>query len=431
MPFRQLPQFSRTFVITVAAVLAAPAILAATYPPEAEYWQLLRSRYEASSENYAEALLEEFPVFEGLYPNFAGNDSLTYLKATLYEIRKDEPAALATYLKLLHVYPASPLAGPAREKLKALAESRKRGITAIFTDDSYELLKTHVLRLLAENRTFAGGQQGYFDFLQLAADAGNKELAAYLIADCRHYLYRANYDYRAAEVCVIMGDMQQLLTRWRNALLAYHTAEILEPYGKTVGPALLKAGQVYLGPLKNYEMARRTFGEVIAKQPAELSAARASVLVSEVDEAEQNYGQAVIQLEDTAKRFPFPEIQMDAYGRIARLYLDNLADVDKALGFYERIVSEFPGEPRTAEVLERIGKVHESRTKNYAAAVEAYSRVAEMFPESPLAPSCLFRAGELAEDRLKDRGRATALFQKAASGYPESEAGKKAAKKLR
>ncbi|HLA40019.1 MAG TPA: tetratricopeptide repeat protein, partial [Candidatus Glassbacteria bacterium] len=392
MRFRQSRMSVRLFLFSAAAVLwAFPAGLMAAYPPEADYWQLLSSRYGASSENYAEALLEEFSVFEGLYPHSTKNDSLTFMKATLYSHRKLEAAELATWLKLFFVYPQSALVAPARDRLKAIAEAKRRGITTIFTDDNYEVLKSHVLKLLDENKTISGGQQGWFDFLQLAADARVKELADYLVAECRQYLYRANNDYRAAQVSVIAGDMQQLLEKWRSALLAYGTAEILEPYGEATGEGLVKAGQIHLGPLKNYEMARRTFGEVIAKLPADLSAARASVLISEVDEAEQNYVQAVLQLEDTAQRFPFPEIRMEAYGRIARLYLDRLNEVDKALGFYQKIIDEFPAEPRTAEVLARVGKVHEDRTKKWSAAVEAYGRIAEMFPESPLAPNYLYR----------------------------------------
>jgi len=228
-----------------------------------------------------------------------------------------------------------------------------------------------------------------------------------------------------------MGNMYRMEKKWRNALLAYRTAEVIKPYGDGVGEALLGAAEVYLRELENYEMARRVYLEVIDKFPAELVAGRASVLISEVDEAEENYNQAVVQLEDTAKRFPFVEIRTECYGRIGRIYLDYLNNTQKSLEFYERVVSEFPGETRAAEVLIKIGGIHEEKTKNYADAIRAYRRIAELFPDSPLAPRYLYQAGELAEDKIKDDELARSVYRQLAENYPLTDFGEKASKKLR
>jgi len=400
-------------------------------PPEDAYWQLLKSRYDASSENYATALTEEFEVFRSLYPHSAKSDSLEFLAATVYEHRKDEAAAVVSLLKLVFVHPSSPLIPQARESLRRLAESKKRGITAIFTDDNLELLKRHVLKVLDEGQTFSGGVRGYLDWLQLVADARIDGLSRYVINECRHYLYRLDYDLEPDRVCLIMGNMYRLEKKWRNALIAYRTAEVIKPYGDGVGEALLAAAEVYLRELKNYEMARRVYSEVIDKFPAELTAGRASVLISEVDEAEQSYPQAVVQLEDTAKRFPFAEIRMECYERIGGLYLDRLNNPQKALEFYERLVSEYPGEIRAAEALIKIGRIHEEKTKNYSEAVAVYRRIAELFPDSPLAPRYLYRAGELAEKKIKDKALARSIYAQVAENYPRTDSGEKASKKLR
>ena len=428
------PELRRTISLLLCACLLAvicPRHTSCAIPPEDAYWQLLKSRYDASSENYAAALSEEFAIFRSLYPHSAKSDSLEYLAATVYEHQKNEAAAIASFLKVSFVYPSSALIPQTEENLKRLAESKKRGITAIFSDDNLALLKRHVLKVLDEGQTFPGGERGYLDWIQLVADARIDRLSRYLINECRHYLYRLNYDFQPDRVCLIMGNMYRMEKKWRNALIAYRTAEVIEPYGDGVGEALLGAAEVYLRELENYEMARRVYLEVIDKFPAELIAGRASVLISEVDEAEENYSQAVVQLEDTAKRFPFVEIRTECYGRIGRIYLDYLNNTQKSLEFYERVVSEFPGETRAAEVLIKIGGIHEEKTKNYADAIRAYRRIAELFPDSPLAPRYLYQAGELAEDKIKDDELARSVYRQLAENYPLTDFGEKASKKLR
>ena len=434
MPLFSLPESRRTIPLLLCScvlALVCPSQARSAIPPEHAYWQLLKSRYQASSENYATALTEEFEVFRSLYPHSAKSDSLEYLAAAVYEHRKDEAAAIASLLKLAFVYPSSPLILQARESLKRLAESKKRGITAIFSDNNLDLLKRHVLKVVDEGQRFPGGEQGYLDWLQLMADARIDGLSRYLINECRHYLYRLDYDLEPDRVCLIMGNMYRMEKKWRNALIAYRTAELIKPYGDGVGEALLAAAEVYLRELKNYEMARRVYSEVIEKFPAEVIAGRASILISEVDEAEESYPQAVVQLEDTAKRFPFAEIRMECYERIGRIYLDRLNNSDKALEFYERLVSEYPGEIRAAEVLIKIGGIHEEKTKNYAGAVAAYRRIAELFPDNPLAPRYLYRAGELAEDKIKDKALARSIYTQLAENYPRTDSGEKASKKIR
>jgi len=103
-------KFIRLFLSVISCGLlpaVLPTIAQGALPPENAYWELLRSRYTASSENYADALLEEFGVFRGLYPRSGKSDSLEYLRATLFEQKKMEAAALASYLKLVYVYPSS------------------------------------------------------------------------------------------------------------------------------------------------------------------------------------------------------------------------------------------------------------------------------------------------------------------------------------
>ncbi len=415
---------------TLALAFAIPPQLGAVSPPEQEYWQLLSSRYQASSENYAEPLLEELAVFESLYPRSAHGDSVAWMRGVMHEHRKNQALALASYLKLLYVFPQSHLAAPTRGRLNALAENRKRGITALFTDDELEVLKDHVQRMLSQATETQGGERGYFDFLLLLADAKVKGLAGYTVAQARHYLYRADYSWRADRVCVIIGDMQRTLRKWRSALLAYRTAQIAAPLGESVPLALLSAGTVYLRPLKNFEMSRRTFEEVIEQFPASMDAARASLMIAEVDLDEEKPEQAIIRLEDTATRFPYPEIKIEAWEKAAWVYEHKLEDPALGAGYLEKIVAEFPGQIKTAEMLIKLGRVREDKLRDHAGAIKAYMRLAELFSENPLTPRYLFRAAELAEGKLKDKEQAAAIYKRLADNYPETEEGKEAGKKI-
>ena len=430
LPFSKGVKLIARVVFLALAAAWIPTGAQSAMPREQDYWKLLRNKFEHSAQLYAGALLEEFGIFRDLYPGCEKADSLEYLVALLYESEKMEARAIANFLKILYLYPASPLKPEVLQNLKRLAERRPKGIKAIFADDNLNLLKTHVLKVVEDSPTFAGGAAGYLDFLQLVADTRIKDLARYTIHECEHYLYSLGYDLQADRVMLIRGDMYRLLKQWRSAILSYRTAELLNPYGEAIPQALINIGNVYFRRLENNKLARLVFQETIDKFPADPEAARASILIAEIDQAEGNYAQAVVQLEDTAKRFPFPEMRMEAYARIGKIYLDHLEDPEKAVAFYERVVSEFPQEIQAAEALIAIGGIHEKKTKDYAAAVEAYSRLAELFPGNPLAPRYLLAAAELAEEKLKDPDLALTLYEQLAKGYPETDPGKKAAKAL-
>jgi tetratricopeptide (TPR) repeat protein len=415
---------------TLALSFATPPQLCAVSPPEQEYWQLLSSRYQASSENYAEPLLEELAVFNSLYPRTAHGDSVAWMSGVMQEHQKKQELALASYLKLLYVYPQSPLVAPARGRLEALAGNRRRGITALFADNELEVLQDHVQRMLGQEIETQGGERGYFDFLLLLADAKVKDLAGYTVAQARHYLYRADYSWRADRVCVIIGDMQRVLRKWRSALLAYRTASFAAPMGESVSMALLNAGTVYLRPLKNYEMSRRTFKEVIEQFPASMDAAHASLMIAEVDLDQEKPEQALIRLEDTATRFPFPEIRIEAWEKAAWVYEHRLDDPAQGAVYLEKIVEEFPAQVKTAEVLIKLGKLREDKLRDPAGAVKAYVLLADLFSGNPLATRYLFRAAELTEGKLKDKEQAAAIYKRLADNYPETKEGKEASKKI-
>ncbi len=417
--------------LAVCLVLIALANLSAALPDELSYFELLKEKYHSDPEGYGEALIDECASFRDIYPESAKLDSVEFFLADLYEKNKSEPAGLASYLKIVYIYPSSPLIPACLLNLQRLATAKKKKITSFFGDDELGALKGFVLKILEDELTSKGGQQGHLEFIQVLADAEVKALASYTIDECRHYLYRSGYQEQADRVTVIRGDMHCLLGEWRRAILAYRTVPLIAPYGEAVVESMLKTGDVHFRQLKNYRMATSIYNSVIEKYPASIEAARASVSLAEVEEARKNYAQAVLQLEDTAKRFPFPEIRMDCYTRLARLCIERLDDTPKAILFYERHVSEFPEDARSAEMLIKIGELHEKQTKNYADALGAYRRLAELFPANPASPEYLLRAADLADTKLNDPELATVLYTQLTRDYRESDEGKKAADKLR
>ena len=120
----------------------------------------------------------------------------------------------------------------------------------------------------------------------------------------------------------------------------------------------------------------------------------------------------------------------ECYTRTAWLYLERLNDVEKAILFYERHVSEYSNDPRSAALLVKIGELHEKNTKNYGDAIGAYRRLAELFPADPLSPEYLLRAADLADTKLNDPVLAASLYEQLTKDYPRSDQGKTAAEIL-
>ena len=412
--------------LTAALVLIVLANVSAALPDEISYFNLLKEKYILDPESYGESLIDEFAIFRDLYPRSAKIDSAEFYLADLYEKNKFEAAALANYLKIVYIYPSSPLIPACLLNLQRLATARKGRITSLFADNKFKALKGFVLKILEDELTSSGGQRDYLEFIRVLADAAVEPLAIYTINECRHYLYGLGYEEQSDRVMVICGDMHRLRNKWYRAILAYRTVPLIAPYGEAVAESMLKTGSIHFRELKNYQMASSIYRSILEKYPASIEAARASVYLAEVEEALKNYAQAVLQLEDTAKRFPFPEIRMDCYARIARLYLERMNEVNKAILFLERHVSEFPEDLRSAEMLKKIGELQEKELKNYVDAIGAYRRLVELFPANPASPEYLLRAAALADTRLNDPVLAVALYQQLTRDYPETDEGKKA-----
>ena len=81
-------------------------------PSEANYFDLLKTKFEASRDIYGRALIPEFNIFRELYPRSSKSDSVEFFLAILYEQEKMEPNALAAFLKIVYVFPESPLSPP-------------------------------------------------------------------------------------------------------------------------------------------------------------------------------------------------------------------------------------------------------------------------------------------------------------------------------
>lgn len=400
----------------------------AALPDESGYFELLKSKFELSRDNYVKALPEELLLFRSLFPRSAKTDSVEYMLGVMYDQNGQEAMALGGFLKIMYVYPRFERMPEVQAHLRRIASEQRRGIATIFSDENLKLLKQHVLQMTDNPRELPGGERGYLDFLQFLADSRVESQARFVIDECVHYLYRLGHGLEADRVLVIRGDMFRLLKDHHKAILSYSAAPLLDPHGKSLPLALLNMGEVYFRDLRDNPMSRNVYQQVIDKYPAGIEAARASIFLAEVDESERNYGQAVSRLEETIQRFPFVEMRIECLARIGRIQLENLRAPDKAVATYHKIVEEYPSEPRAAEALIKVGDIYE-RNREYRYAVDTYRRLAELFPDHPVTPGYLFQAAELAERRLKDRPLAEELYGHVAGRYPATEQGRKAARK--
>ena len=265
----------------------------------------------------------------------------------------------------------------------------------------------------------------------MLSDAGVAELGNFIDREAKHYLYVLDGRLKAGKVALIRGKALGADNKWRAAILAWQTVPLLEPYSPVEAESVLRIGDAYFMHLEYNQLALRNYEDVIKRFPADIEAARASMRIAEMRIKEEKYAEAALQYEDTSKRFPFPEIRMECYLDLYKLYDNQLKDPKKAAVYLERHVSEFPEEQRTADVLIMLGEHYESRTKNYSEAAGAYRRLAELFPGHDKAAEYLYKAGELAEKKINDTTLAKSIYQQIREGYPESSEAKKAADRLK
>lgn len=124
--------------------------------------------------------------------------------------------------------------------------------------------------------------------------------------------------------------------------------------------------------------------------------------------AEQGDYPSLLELYERAVQWAHTDATAIAYLlKIARLYEDPLADPERALKTYERVLQRAPQHLEAVLGLQRTAE----RAQDYESLVRALEREAELVPAPERVP-LLHRAGEICELQKNDEKRALLLYQK-------------------
>ena len=103
------------------------------------------------------------------------------------------------------------------------------------------------------------------------------------------------------------------------------------------------------------------------------------------------------------------ETKIELWGQIAGVYVDEVADIDRAIDAYQNIVDL---DDTNIAALEALSRLYD-RQDDPARSIEAMSRVAELTTDGAQRVEMYYRIGEALEQKLGDRGGAQERFEMA------------------
>ena len=107
--------------------------------------------------------------------------------------------------------------------------------------------------------------------------------------------------------------------------------------------------------------------------------------------------QAVEKLTEFLSRYPQHESSPKALKLLAMI-AQQRGEAEKAISYYERLLSEYPQSSHGAEAQFMVAYLHEEYLRNLEQARLAYQRVIDNYPDSELAASARFLIPHLGQD---------------------------------
>ncbi|NQT26683.1 tetratricopeptide repeat protein [candidate division KSB1 bacterium] len=101
--------------------------------------------------------------------------------------------------------------------------------------------------------------------------------------------------------------------------------------------------------------------------------------------------------------------------------MEERENFDEAIGYYEKLVQDYPDSPLAAEALHYVGKVYANGIKDYEQAIIIFNDVIDKYPESPNAAHSQFMIGFVYANSIADTAEARLAYHKFQSNYPEHE----------
>lgn len=401
-------------------------ILISTGPALAQYDKNRTFKYLQETFNQHDKTLNNFLIVElehylHLFPKSKHARRVQYMLGNIHEKEGKKHIAVASYLKMLFLYPSA----------AGIAESTDSLHELITTDKSFANKREWLLDEIKKGSVKSYSANSYFRYLKIMMELDHKKLQEWTMDSCREFIRAFPTDKRNERVLIWIADLYMKDKDYKEAVTSYFKVTTVYPKSSLMPEIFYKRGVLKYEHLKENEAAIKVLGELVKKYPKSKFAAEALFLSGEIKEKKlKDYKGAIADYRKLVGTHSKSKKAADALWEIAVINKSKLKNHKAAILAYNKIVKKYPKNEKAIEAMEEAAKLYRSPLKDYESAAKTYARIADMYPSYKRAPDRLMEAGSICESNLKNTRKALVYYQRVIDMFPGHKKAQAAAKRI-
>lgn len=415
--------FSNTrklYTLIALIIASAFAPIQAQYSADT-YFNFLESRFNEDKKDLRDYLISELTHYLTLYPenDYAGRAQ--YMLATTYKKHGKKHKALASYLKMILVYPQTRAVIANTEDLQKLVTKEK----------DYKEHREWLTALTNQSHSDMDTEAAWVKYLSTLERISNNNLAEWIQIESRNFSLRFPESSNHAKSLYWLGNAYSMKDKHKEANATYAKFGTLFPEDSLASTVYYNQGNTLYNKLDKPAKAVEAYSKVVEQSKDSTQAGEALFLRAEVKEKKRKaYEGAIADYRKVISKYDFLGKSLEARWRAAMLYTEKTKDHDASISMFNELLDKHKGDERGIKALETMAKVYKDKIKDYAKSAETLARISELYPDYKDAPKRLIEAGELCEDKLKNYNLAISYYEKVIERYPDDGKAKDARKKI-
>jgi len=394
--------------------------LTAQYDEEKAF-TFLKEMFDRHDKKLHEFLITELNHYINTFPGKTHIEDASYMLGKVYEEKGDEHSALASYLKMIYLFPESSKKSEWADLVRNIVANEKK-----YNNQKTELLNT--LELQMSDRT---GVDRYYDYLILLKTLDQAKLYDWFLFSCREFIKIIPAEKRNDQVTLWMAETYSKKKDMEEAEASYLKFNLLYSESPLLPQALFKRGALLYEKLKKSDLAIEQLNRVPAEYPESAYAAEALFMLGTIKEKKlKEYQAAMTDYRKLADQYPNNPKAFEALFQVADLYKKRLKDYPSAVTSYNEIVTKDSTGAYGPLALEEIATIYKKNLKDQSKAAETYKQIADKYPNYEKAADRLYEAGLIYERKIKDTQKAIEYYQLVIDKYPTHKKARDAKKKL-
>lgn len=316
----------------------------------------------------------------------------------IYEEKGDITEAMASYVKVLFLYPQSPYKSEWAQLIWSAVTNKK-----FLSGHNNEVIK------IDKNRSL---KDGYYDYLFFLINLDQPSLGKWLLSSCREYLQLFPEDKKNDQVLFWIANIYEKMGKQKEADASYLKLEMLYPESKLLARSLFRRSKILCSKFKQYEEAVVLLDRIVTKYPESKIAANALFQMATIKEKRQKaYTQAIADYYNLVKNYPEDKKVIQALFTIARINYKKLKNYSETISAYNEIVNRDTTQLDGLIALEKIASIYKNKLKDLEKTVDTLERIADLNTNYETAAKKLYLAASICEKKLKDDKRAVYYYQ--------------------